>query len=246
MNLPVMIRKLHAPIHASWQKFLTPDVLHDLNEIETQIETEGDYTPDTGRILHFLTLDLSSIQVVILGQDPYPQKGVATGRAFEVGTLTSWHEPFKNVSLKNIIRAIYHATENKYATYSEIKQRMGHSLFESTFTLAAPQQLFKNWEKQGVLMLNTAFTCRIGSPGSHSSLWASFTHQLLSYINKNNPSIIWFLWGNHAKAAVDDLQLTHTFESNHPMICKPGENDFLFGKRNAFRETAHLINWLGH
>ena len=231
-------------IDNSWIDFLSPNVISLVKQIEDNIAKENsEFTPHSKKVLHFLTIPLSEIKVIILGQDPYPQKGVATGRAFEVGTLESWDSKFSNVSLKNIIRSIYFAYKNKFLKFSEIKPEIG--LF---FPLKSPKSLFVEWEKQGVLLLNTSFTCQIGKSNSHEKYWKPFTILLLKYISKTNSDLTWFLWGNNAKLIVADVAIQNKIESMHPMMCynRPDrDEDFLFGKRNAFKETMDKINWLG-
>ncbi len=231
-------------IDKSWNDFLTPEIIQEIKSIENSIlGSEKDFTPVTPFVLRFLERSLLNVKVIILGQDPYPQKGVATGRAFEVGTLRSWGEKFSNISLKNIIRAIYYANNNTYLKYSEIKPKIG-----TEFLIKSPYELFVKWEKQGVLLLNTSFTCEIGNSNSHEKLWRNFTNKLLEYIASYNSQIIWFLWGNNAKSIVTDIDIKNKIESMHPMMCydKPGrDDDFLFGETNTFLETKNLINWLG-
>ena len=231
-------------IDNSWNDFLNLEVVTLLKNIEKNIlESKQEFTPETDKVLKFLKVPIADVKVIILGQDPYSQKGVATGRAFEVGTLKSWNDKFSNISLKNIIRAIYFAYNNEYLKYSEIKDKIG-----KTFFLKSPYDLFVEFEKQGVLLLNTSFTCELGKSNSHEKYWNPFTNSLLNYITKTNPDIIWFLWGNNAKSIVADITIEKKIETMHPMMCyaKPGRNDdFLFGKINAFKETKHLINWLG-
>jgi uracil-DNA glycosylase len=244
--MSVFLKELHAALHPAWKEFLTDGTVDELKKIEESIaENSSDYTPAVSRVLHFMTNDLEHAKIVIIGQDPYPQKGVATGRAFEVSTLKDWNDTFRNVSLKNIVRAVYNAYTGGFHTYNEIKQQMNGGLFGNGFTILPPDRLFKSWEEQGVLLLNTSFTTEIGRPGSHSKLWAGFTRKLLSYINDKNPELIWFLWGNHAKNITSHLDLKNAFTSNHPMICKHGDDDFLFGKVNMFAETKELVNWKG-
>lgn len=231
-------------IDNSWNDFLSSELITLLKNIEKNIlESKQKFTPKTDKVLKFLKVPLADVKVIILGQDPYPQDGVATGRAFEVGTLKSWDDKFSNISLKNIIRAIYFAYNNEYLKYSDIKNTIG-----KTFLLKSPYELFVEWEKQGVLLLNTSFTCEIGKSNSHEKYWNIFTMSLLKYISKANPDVIWFLWGNNAKSIVADINIEKKIESKHPMMCykNPGrDDDFLFGKINAFKETLGLINWLG-
>ena len=229
-------------IDKSWNNFLCKETIEMLNSIEKKL-ISSNYTPPSARVLHFLSLPLNQVKIIILGQDPYPQAGVATGRAFEVGTLKSWNQTFNNISLKNIVRAIYFAYQNEHLNYSEIKNNIGKS-----FQLKSPDQLFIEWEKQGVLLLNTSFTCEIGKSNSHEKIWKPFTLLLLEYIATNNADATWFLWGNNAKKIVTDIPIQHKTESMHPMMCykAPGrEDDFLFGKINPFTETKDQVNWLG-
>jgi uracil-DNA glycosylase len=231
-------------IDNSWKGFLSEKLIDLLRDIEERIlQEDSEYTPKANHVLRFFSKPLSDIKIVILGQDPYPQKGVATGRAFEVGTLHSWNSKFNNISLKNIIRAIYFAYKNEYLKYSEIKDKLG-----KTFHIKPPNELFIEWEKQGVLLLNTSFTCTVDKSNSHEKYWKPFTNQLLRYITYANPNVMWFLWGNNAKSIVSDVNIKNKIESMHPMMCynRPDRNeDFLFGKKNAFKETMSLINWLG-
>jgi len=245
--MPQFINNLHLPVHASWKDFLTDEIIQLVKNIESTLDQQKvPVTPLESRVFHFLTQDLGTVKVLIIGQDPYPQEGVATGRAFEVGTLNSWQDTFRNVSLKNIIRALYHAETGEFLTYNLIKQQLKASgLFDTPFKLLPPDQLFKHWEQQGVLLLNTSFTCQIGKPGSHAKLWSEFTRELLTFINVANSEIKWFLWGNHARGITEHLNLKNSFASNHPMICKAGENDFLFGHVNPFHATAEMIDWTG-
>ncbi|WP_010664333.1 uracil-DNA glycosylase [Marinilabilia salmonicolor] len=227
---------------ASWKSFLDSEIRNIIQEVSEKIENaDAEVTPDKDKILRFLTLDLTRVKVVIIGQDPYPQKGVATGRAFEVGPLKSWTEPFRNTSLRNIVRALYAADKKEFRTFNVIKEEIAGG----NFSLLPPNELFKYWEQQGVLLLNTSFSCKIGKPGSHSGYWKPFTDRLLGYINKNCPDAFWFLWGNHARKAVEHLELNHSISTTHPMICHQRANDFLFGEKNVFEETSHLIDWTG-
>lgn len=230
-------------IHSDWQPFLSKEILDLITQIELEI-TKKEYTPSSEKALRFFELPLHSIKIIILGQDPYPQPGVATGRAFEVGTLKSWNEPFKNISLKNILRTLYKAYSGKAISYTELKGKL-----DNEFPVLSPNKLFKHWEKQGVLLLNTSFTCEPGSPGSHKKLWTEFSSQLLCFINEQLKKSTWFLWGNHAKEATAGLTIKNKIISQHPMMCYARENrksDFLFGEINCFEQFIDKIDWTGY
>lgn len=232
--------KLHAPVAEDWHHFLDSNNQHLLDEIASKT-TQKSFTPDISRVLHFLTIPLQNVQTIILGQDPYPQPGVATGRAFEVGTLKDWAQPFRNVSLKNIIRLIYKTYYGEVLPYKAILEWNKREK-----AIATPQALFRNWEQQGVLLLNTAFTCQTGFSNSHSQHWKEFSQNLLTFINEQKPELVWILWGGHAQKITADMKIRNKIHSHHPMMCsEKRSNDFLFGKINTLDETKHLVNWRG-
>lgn len=79
------------------------------------------------------------IRVIILGQDPTPQAGKAAGLAFSVA------DPLSVGTVLNVLLEV--ALEG-----------FPVNIWEGDLT---------SWVKQGVLLLNTAFTVPKGGPGSH-------------------------------------------------------------------------------
>ena len=225
-----------------WENLLN-DNKEILDCINSQLDKERssgiEITPPENVQLRFMTRDLSAVKILILGQDPYPQSGVATGRAFEVGTLQSWFDSFRNTSLKNIVRAIYAARNDEILKFNEILSEIK----SGNFKILPPNELFAALEAQGVLFLNTAYTCQVGNPGSHIKLWEPFTANLLSFIAKENPNILWFIWGSFAEKQIQNLSIKKLV-SSHPMICCNKPKDFLFDV-NMFKQTKELINWTG-
>lgn len=228
--------------HYSWNDFLTAERVAELNNILQRLGES--VNPCTENALRFLKTDLSKTKVVILGQDPYPQECIATGRAFEVGGLKSWQQNFRQVSLKNIVRLLHKnycgiTSYENILSFDQIRQeiKLGR------FPILPPDELFDSWEAQGVLLLNTSFTCIPGVPGSHENIWASFSSELINFIS-NKRQLHWFLWG---KRAFEKKVFIHTgviHISRHPMLCSyKYEDDFL--KSDCFLKTCHLIQWLG-
>ncbi len=229
-------------IQEDWHSFLSEKILRLLKKIEKKI-SEDNYTPPGDKALRFFEFPLSFAKIIILGQDPYPQAGVATGRAFEVGNLSSWDQKFKNISLKNILRALYKAYTGKILKYNDLKEKLN-----TEFNILPPSCLFKHWEKEGILLLNTSYTCKTGMPGSHKKYWDDFTFLLLEYINNHFSDITWFLWGNNAREATKHLQLNNSIFLLHPMMCYelPGrKRDFLYGEQNCFEPFIGEIDWTG-
>lgn len=231
-------------IHPSWNNFLTKDIKQELGKIHSEIGTN--YNPtDSSKILRFLELDLYKVAVIWLGQDVYPAKGVATGRAFEVGGLTSWQEPFRQSSLKNIVRCIYkvenHLSKSEEPPlFSEIRKEIALG----TFPILEPPEWFHSLEQQGVLFLNTSFTCEIGEPNSHKKYWKNFSNAVLKYIRDHRKDMIYFLWGKEAQNYKTLIQEGVFYKSRHPARVSPSyPDDFL--KFTGFEETKQLIKWIG-
>ena len=126
------------------------------------------------------------VKVIIIGQDPYPNIEDACGLAFS----TKYENHHIPASLRNIYKAL------RRLGYMDI---VDHGCLEG-------------WAKQGVLLLNTALTCRIGKSNSHSKLWEKFTQKLVGKLNG-----IYLLWGNNAKKLKPFIKYTaEILEYGHP------------------------------
>ena len=230
-------------ISPSWETFLTKDILKKLGEIENNIGTN--YTPSKEKIMRFLKTDLSTATVCIIGQDVYYQPGAATGRSFEVRGLNAWDTPFKQVSLKNIVRLI-HKSYNDLKSYQDIKKYLEIlvEIDNNNFPILSPNKWFDSLEQQGVIFLNTYLTCEMGKPKSHRLIWEEFSTELLTYISSQRPDLNWFLWGKEAISKKPYIKNGIIFSSRHPMLCSNKyPDDFL--KSNCFEDTKNIVNWLG-
>jgi len=209
-----------------------------LSDIEASVK--NNFTPGPDKALRFLCMDVNTIKIIILGQDPYPQAGAATGRAFEVAGLKSWNERFRQSSLRNILRNIHASyTPGGLKTLNEIREEIE----SGEFIIAPPDKIFDAWQDKGVLCLNTAFTCAVDTPGSHADIWRAFTVGLIGFIADKNKNIIWFLWGKYALAYEKYLGGAKTYKCGHPMLPGTGGDGFLNCK--CFSETKHIVDWTG-
>ena len=227
--------------HESWSEFLDEKIKKEILEISGKIG--HNINPEPENVLRFMENDLNDVKVVILGQDPYPEKGRATGRCFEVGDLNSWNDKFRQVSLKNIVRLI-HKDNRKTENYENIRKfsEIQKEISNNEFNILPPTEIFKSWEKQGVLLLNTYFTIEQGVPGSHIKIWENFSNELLEYISTKNKNITWFLWGKQAQSRKEYIKYGLLCESRHPMMCSSKyDDDFL--KSSCFRDTWDIIKW---
>jgi uracil-DNA glycosylase len=120
---------------------------------------------------------ISTVNVVILGQDPYHGEGQAMGLAFSVPEGAK-HPP----SLRNI--------------FKEIENDVGGP--------ARKNGDLTDWAKQGVLLLNTVLTVRKGAAASHAGKgWEELTKAAISTLNKSKSGTFYLLWGAHAQKYAD-------------------------------------------
>ena len=135
------------------------------------------------------------LRLVIVGQEPYSQKNVATGLAFA---------NFNNISEKQLSPSLQVIKE------SIINYEIPHNLITFASEL-------EEWAEQGVLLLNTALTCEINKPLSHSLLWRPFISQLIKNICNYNSGIIWLLLGSSAQSFKPYInKYQYIIEAKHP------------------------------
>ena len=149
-----------APV--AWKEFFQlPGVQTDIRELAPLMLKDGKmFHIEPPMPLMFRALEMVSpdeIRVVILGQDPTPQAGQATGLAFSVA------DPMSVGTVLNVLLEV--ALEG-----------WNVNIFNDDLT---------NWAKQGVLLLNTALTVQQGKAGSHIKLnwWGKFSELLIEYIS---------------------------------------------------------------
>jgi len=159
----------------------------------------------------FVNCPYNDLKVIILGQDPYPQLGVADGISFSC-SYTKKEQP----SLRYIFNYLEQSNEN-YNRDPDLKR----------------------WSKQGVLMLNTAFTVEINKIGSHYDVWKPITKMILDIINNRKQSLAVALLGKKAEEWQLHLNKQQIYKTPHPASAA-----YKGGKWNAkdvFNEiNAHL------
>ncbi len=133
------------------------------------------YPPDPLRVLRLTPL--SSVKVLILGQDPYHGPGQAEGLAFSVAPGVKLPP-----SLKNIVQ--------------EVRRDVG---------LPAPAHgSLMGWAQRGVLLLNTCWSVEQGQAGSHAHKgWDALTDEVIKAVTASVPVCVYLLWGAHAQSKAD-------------------------------------------
>jgi uracil-DNA glycosylase len=186
VNLQDVKEKLHLKLKdTGWDDKLKSYLLgiEMDNVLEYLLKQANDgqrFTPPMKYIYRaFEVCPFDKTEVVFIGQDPYPQVDVADGIAFSCSRKDK-----EEVSLGHIKEAIRRTvpTENQ-------DPDNGNDL--------------KRWADQGVLLLNAAFTCTIGKPGTHHMLWKPFLINVLDALIWNRPGIVYVFMGKKAQEYMD-------------------------------------------
>lgn len=228
-------------IHEDYYDFFTVEKVTAINSFIKCMEIRKiEYIPKNEYIFKALRSSISSRKVCILSNEPYSQGEIATGLAFEVKN-TSWVNHEINISLKNILKLLYKTYAGKMEDIEKIRKEISHN----EFNILPPNELFKSWEKQGVLLLNSSLTAIEEKTGEHNKFWHPFTRDLMEYISIKNENIVYLLWGKDAEQFEKNILNGEIIKSNHPAKGghSEGEKDFLKG--DFFEKTKDIINWLG-
>jgi uracil-DNA glycosylase len=208
--------------HHSWREIITKayDALD--SDYRTFLEEDQGYFPTKENYLNaFKTLPRDKVQYILFGQDPYPREESAGGYAFideRVRELFSEkglsREVNRATSLRNFIKMALVAKGDLCVTdtsQSAIAALDKHTLINTIDALRI------NFEKNGVLLLNTAlvFTDK-NSSNTHIKAWRPFMQSLLKELRSDLPKLI--LFGTHAQALKKTLPLEdyETIEVEHP------------------------------
>ncbi len=207
-------------IAPAYEAFFTRERLDRLSRIAEQIG--HDFFPKAGHVLRFATVDPAALRCVIVGMDPYPSHTVAadgtvipeaTGRSFEVASVSDWGAKYRQASLRNMLKAIYYMERGQVPTMEDLRA----ALADGSFPVLPPHAWWDSLEKQGVLFLNASLTVLPGKPGSHTAYWDDFVTDLMVFLAESAPDAIWLLWGNVAQGRVP-AEVTNKICSTHPRL----------------------------
>lgn len=171
----------HSELYAKIREFLKKEYF-----------TQTIYPPMEDLFNCFRLTPYNKVKVVILGQDPYHNKGQAHGLCFSVK---------EGVPVPPSLVNIYKEISNEYGI--EVK----------------PKGDLTPWAKQGVLLLNTVLTVRENQPNSHKNCgWTAFTDEVIKTLNNHEKPIVFLLWGANArsKKCLIDRSKHLVLECAHP------------------------------
>ena len=138
-------------VHPKWLQ-LFPEAFQQADELLQKI---ADYTPTSSTVFRVFELPPEQVRVVLVGQDPYPTPGDATGLAFSV---------------------------NRDAKLPKSLQNLFKELF-SDLGISRNQGNLDDWHSQGVFLINRVLTVPIGISNGHRNIgWEIFTEKMIKYL----------------------------------------------------------------
>lgn len=165
----------------------------------------------------FARVSPADCRVVILGQDPYPNRSDAMGLAFSVPEGVKLPRSLANI-------------------YKELEADLGMPPPASGNLLP--------WAAQGVLLANTALTVVEKNAGAHAKVWAAFTEQWIRTLGNDGRPRVWVLWGGHAQKFRHLLGADQiVIESAHPSPLSARRG--FFGSR-PFSKINGTLSQLGY
>ena len=194
-----------------WYEFLKPFIMDDIVPILKYLDDKT--LPAKNEIFRFTHFPLDNIKFVIIGMDPYFNRGLADGLAFSSRDIKC------PASLNRIFGVLQ---KNGLIKDKPLKYTLEH------------------WALQGCLLLNTALTVEESRPGSHMKLWRPFMTKFIQSLSAKlaDKQIIWCLWGKDAQSIKPLISTQHhqIFEHCHPVaITTPSFSDC-----NHFAEIAKI------
>ena len=213
-----------------WETFLEIEIVKkDIEKISEALEEDAEkyaIEPPMPDVFKAFTVKPGDIRAIIIGQDPTPQAGKATGLAF---SLKPTEDPRDVQSVINML--------------VELKlEGIDVSLTNGDLT---------PWLKEGVFLFNAALTVRQDDAGSHLNLWVEFTRLVVEYVNMVSKPSAWIFWGTHAQGAARliDEKKHYIRKGGHPSPTGGGRSEFFGGNyfhcANDFlaKNKRGTINW---
>lgn len=216
-------------IPKSWRSRLSEELKKPYFEalqefVDRERETHTVYPPEKNVYSALEITPYNRVNVLLLGQDPYPGEGQAHGLSFSVRPGIKPPQSLVNI-------------------FKELKTDVGFRIPNNGYLVP--------WAKQGILMLNAVLTVRAHEPNSHKGKgWEKFTDAIIRHVNDKESAVVFVLWGGYAqkKISLIDAEKHRIIKSAHPSPLSARHGFFgsrPFSKINkALRESGHPeIDW---
>lgn len=260
-----------ADLPAAWQAALGP-VGEAFDRIDPDLDFEawepifparrGKTFPGQPKDAHALAafdgVSPDDVKCMILGQDPYPEPGFATGRAFEAGNLASWAELDKmfSKSIRAYMQMIAAArTGNEalaegFERWQDVRSMLlaPHSDFE------APGAIADRWVGEGALLLNASLTLsrfRVDidphQARGHLPFWRPLMLRVIESLVERGLPIVFLGFGAAAADIFAEAGIREGRHGNVALVQRehPAFADKVLGKPNPFTICNSYLEAMG-
>jgi len=223
-------KRLLGNIDPSFHEVFEPLLISDgfyaiLKTIDAQIREKKEIYPAIKNIfLPFNIGNFHEMKVIILGQDPYPQKDVATGIAYANKPEQETLSPSLRIIVEELTESINDFNEFEFFEKSDLI----------------------HWVEQGIYPLNTSFTVLQKQPNSHRELWRRFTRALLYriiWLSRNKLMIV--PTGKTAQDSfkeVEQLLEEKNINASYNVAKVPHPAADTYGNYRRFRGSGIFVN----
>ncbi|WP_269929286.1 uracil-DNA glycosylase [Kocuria massiliensis] len=211
------VKPLDQIMAADWAEALQPvePTIRQMGRFLREEHDNGHATlPASENIFRAFQEPMSSVRVLIIGQDPYPTPGHAMGLSF---------------SVKDDVRPLPRSLKN---IYQELQSDLG---------ITPPEHGdLSSWSHQGIMLMNRCLSVRAGEAGSHRNKgWEAITDAALDALGARDQPLVAILWGRDARNAGSRLgPQVPKIESVHPSPLSASRG--FFGSRPFSRANAAL------
>lgn len=197
-----------------WQ--VVNERLQDLDKVSRRIGNDG-FNPGRKSLFKALQMvPMGEVRVCILGQDPYPGKGIATGVAFAANA--------KLGDYPDTLRTIF----TEYCSDLHLELPSDGSL--------------DGWQKAGVLLWNAIPSCGPGKSLSHDwPEWECLTQEIVRTLSTRG--IVFALLGQVARRSLRDIDLRNNsvLLTSHPSPRGQSSKTPFLGSRLFSTINAKLV-----
>lgn len=188
-----------------------------------------------------------NVRCMILGQDPYPEPGFATGRAFEAGNVACWFELDKmfSKSVRAYMQLIVaartgdHCLAESFDRWPDVRGL----LTDPATPFEGPGAIADRWVREGVLLLNASLTLSRFQVGvdphqarGHLPFWRPLMLSVVEALCEGDAPVVFIAFGAAAADIFRQVGLAEGVSGRRALIVRehPAFADAVLGKPNPF------------
>lgn len=216
--------KMKDRFHKSWWPYMqkvieSPEVWELFQFLKSETNRGIKITPESKDLFNSFMVDLNNLNIVVFGQDSYPQAGVASGIAFDC-SRTMKNQPSLKILYDAIFDDCYKGRDlNMISDYPDLSYL----------------------PEQGVMLTNAALNCPVNDPGKYILRWIPFWKLVFEEVFAHQNGLIFIFMG--AKAQYFDRFVSpisqYSFTCEHPM--KAGYEKRAMKHDNVFSISRDLV-----